>query len=74
MCFISDSNKIINIKFCKLAQIRKILIISSRLCLPLTKNLNNTSATQNYLLTLRDNSDDVIDDVNNDLVPRVMHL
>ena len=81
-------NKISYVIFCKLAQITKKLIISGRLCLPLTKNLSNTSVIQNYLLTLHrlqifylrhykviifdDNNDDIIDDVNNNLVPRVV--
>ena len=52
-------------------------MISGRLCLSLTENLSNTSATQDYLLTLHrlifgNNIDDVVDDVNNNLVPRVM--
>ena len=45
-------NRISYVNFFKLTQITKKLIISGRLCLPLTKNLINNSATQNYLLTL----------------------
>ena len=44
-------NKISYVSFCKLTQITKKVTISCRLCLPLTYNLSNTSATQNYLLT-----------------------
>ena len=40
-------NKINFVNFYKLAQIVKKLIISGSLCLPLTKSLSNTSATQN---------------------------
>ena len=43
----SDAN------FCKLTEITKKFIISGRLCLPLTQNFSNTSATQNSLLTLQ---------------------
>ena len=41
-------NKISYVNLCKLGQITEKLIVLGRLCLP----LSNTSATENYLLTL----------------------
>ena len=45
-------DKISYVNFYKLAQITKKLIISGRLCLPLTQTLSSTKSTRNNLLII----------------------